>query len=300
MTLPRILDIIKITKMPTLLMYRKIFLTLIVATAIYIPALAQAQVCEDASKLTALQVQSRLYRNKGLQAQNMGNLQEALSWYQKAVEMDPSFAVAYNDIGVIYEANGLIQLAEQNYLKANKMDPNYLSVYSNLAALYESKRDFDKAALYWEKRSKLGVEGDPWKAKAEQRLRDISEILPSLKLRFMEQDAMKLNKDLLAKKAEAAKQAQEHVKVAKKFFDSNDYDKAMVELEAALNLDSKSSEALELMDRTRARIKQREKQAAVQKMQEHFQRGLKYYEQEDVGSAEREFGKITELTASPQ
>ncbi len=294
------MDIIKITKMPTLLMYRKIFLTLIIAISICIPVLAQEEASEDTSKLSALQVQSRLYRNKGLQAQNMGNLQEALSWYQKAVEMDPSYAIAYNDIGVIYESNGLISVAEQNYLKANKMDPNYLSVYSNLAALYESKRDFEKAALYWEKRSKLGVEGDPWKAKAEQRLRDIAEILPSLKLRFMEQDAIKLNKDLLAKRAEAVKKAQEHIKLAKKLFDSNDYDKAMVELEVALNLDSRSSEALELMDRTRARINQREKQAAVQKMQEHFQRGIKYYEQEDVGSAEREFGKITELTASPQ
>ncbi len=294
------MDIIKITKMPTLLMYRKIFLTLIIAISICIPVFAQEGTSEDTSKLSALQVQARLYRNKGLQAQNAGSLQEALSWYQKAVEMDPSFAIVYNDIGVIYESNGLIQLAEQNYLKANKMDPNYLSVYSNLAALYESKRDFEKAALYWEKRSKLGVEGDPWKAKAEQRLRDIAEILPSLKLKFMEQDAIKLNKDLLAKKAEAAKKAQEHIKLAKKFFDSDDYDKAMVESEAALNLDSRSSEALELMDRTRARIKQREKQAAVQKMQEHFQRGLKYYEQEDVGSAEKEFGKIAELTASPQ
>ncbi len=281
-------------------MYRKISLTLIIAIAICIPVLAQETVSEDTSKLSVLEVQSRLYRNKGLVIQNMGNLQDALSWYQKAVEIDPSFAIAYNDIGVIYEAKGLVQLAEENYLKANKLDPNYLSVYSNLAALYESKRDFEKAALYWEKRSRLGSEGDPWKDKASKRLRDLAEVLPNLKLRFMEEDAGKLNKELLAMKALETKKAEEHLKLAKKLIESSDYDKAMVELENALKLGLKSSEVFALKDMARARIKQREKKVAIQKMQEHFQKGIKYYEQEDVGSAEREFGKMTELTASPQ
>jgi tetratricopeptide (TPR) repeat protein len=90
------------------------------------------------------------------------------------VELDPKYVVAYNDLGIIYEALGVVGRAEESYLKAIQTDPHYLSSYSNLALLYENQRNLDKAALYWEKRLKLGsATGDPWATKARQRLNDI-------------------------------------------------------------------------------------------------------------------------------
>lgn len=93
------------------------------------------------------------YRAQGLEAQKRGDLNTAFKFYQKAIELDPNYAVIYNDLGVIYETKGEFDRAEENYHKAIRIDPRYLSPYSNLALMYENKRDFKTAASYWQKRS---------------------------------------------------------------------------------------------------------------------------------------------------
>ncbi len=120
-----------------------------------------------------LQEQARKYRQAGLESQRIGDLPAAMSLYQKAIALDPTFAVAYNDLGVIYEAAGLPERAEESYLKAIMIDANYSSAYSNLAIFYETKRDLKKAAFFWEKRAALGSLEDPWTLKAMSRLKDL-------------------------------------------------------------------------------------------------------------------------------
>ena len=46
-----------------------------------------------------------------------------MALYQKAVAVDPSYAEAYNDLGVIYEAVNAPDKAEQCYIKSIKVDP---------------------------------------------------------------------------------------------------------------------------------------------------------------------------------
>ncbi|MDD5097631.1 MAG: tetratricopeptide repeat protein, partial [Candidatus Omnitrophica bacterium] len=104
-----------------------------------------------------LQEQARKYREAGLEYQSTGNLPEAMSLYQKAIAIDPTYPDPYNDLGVVYEAAGFNDRAEESYLKALKIDPNYLSAYSNLAFFYENKRDLEKAAFFWQKRADLGL-----------------------------------------------------------------------------------------------------------------------------------------------
>lgn len=120
-----------------------------------------------------LHLQARQYREAGLDKQHIGNLVEAMSLYQKAVTIDPGYAVAYNDLGVIYEAMGFPERAEESYLKSLKIDPAYSSVYTNLALFYENRRDLEKAAFYWGKRAQIGSPDDPWTQKAASRLKDI-------------------------------------------------------------------------------------------------------------------------------
>jgi tetratricopeptide (TPR) repeat protein len=103
----------------------------------------------------------------------LGDLGSALTFYQKAVEIDPNYQVVYNDLGVIYEAMGESERAVASYLHALKIDPNYVSAYSNLALFYEDKRDLEKAAYYWGKRAELGGSDDLWGLKAQLRLKDI-------------------------------------------------------------------------------------------------------------------------------
>lgn len=152
--------------------------------------------------LTILQEQARIYRYQGLEAQNRGDLETAFTNYQKAVELDPSFEVGYNDLGILYEASGATERAEGSYLKAIKIDPYYLSAYTNLALLYENKRDLKNAAFYWKKRAQLGEPDDTWTIKAKARYDDIclSLGLGHARVDTREQEVMDLVKDISAKK----------------------------------------------------------------------------------------------------
>ncbi len=135
------------------------------------PSVSNSYQQED--NLSELQKQARSYRLQGLELQRLGDTDRALSFYQKAVELDPAYAVAYNDIGIIYEAKGLIDQAEEFYLKAINIDPGCLSAYANLALVYEGKRNLDQAVFYWRKRADLGSPGELWTERARQRLKDI-------------------------------------------------------------------------------------------------------------------------------
>lgn len=151
--------------------------------------------------LTGLQKQARIYRAQGLEYQQIENLDRAMSFYQKAIELDPLYAIPYNDLGIIYEAKGNLEQAEEYYLKATKIDPNYLSPCSNLALFYENKRDLPKAAFYWKKRVELGSSGDPWTAKARMRLNDIQAVFGEKRTDSREQDIINFMKDVAIQKA---------------------------------------------------------------------------------------------------
>jgi len=156
---------------------------------------------EDENVATALQREAREYRQEGVEYQRIDDLDTAMVYYQKAIELDPSYTVAYNDLGIIYEAQGMSGRAEENYLKAIKINPNYLSSYSNLALLYESRRDLKKAADYWQKRAELGPVDDPWTEKARMRLSDIRILLEDKPVNPGEDNVLSLMNDVLVQKA---------------------------------------------------------------------------------------------------
>jgi tetratricopeptide (TPR) repeat protein len=140
---------------------------------VVLPLFAQEPAFDEELNLTELQKEARAYRREGLQAQNIGDFTKALEWYQKAVQLDPTYAVTYNDLGVIYELTGDANLAEEYYLKANQINPKLLSPYSNLALLYENKHDLQKAGFFWKKRAALGAAADPWTQRAKRRWKEI-------------------------------------------------------------------------------------------------------------------------------
>lgn len=193
------------------------------------------------------QEQAKKYRELGLECQRMGNLAEALSFYQKAVAMYPDFAVAYNDIGVIYETMGSFDWAEENYLKSIKIDPAYSSAYTNLALLYEGRRNLEKAAFYWGKRVEVGAQDDPWTQKASNRLGDIRRSLSGRPFSDeREEEVLGLMKDIAGNKAEFNKDdktlAQKHFKKAKLSFNKGDMATAIKEALDAQYLDHNNPE----------------------------------------------------------
>ena len=110
------------------------------------------------------------YRIQGYEAQRRGDKASALSLYQKAAALDPSYPTPLNDAGVLQEDAGRLGEAEISYNKALELNPNYLEAHANLAMLYERMGKKEQAIYHWMKRYQLGDPYDPWTARAEERL----------------------------------------------------------------------------------------------------------------------------------
>jgi len=221
---------------------------------------SQGQTSESEEGLSELQKQARAYRKEGLDMQNLGNLESALTFYQKAVQLDPGYAVAYNDLGIIYETAGAVDLAEENYLKAVNINPNYLSAYSNLALLYENKRDLARAAYYWRRRADLGFADDPWTEQALRRLKDIQAVqAPAARPAISrEQDVISLTKDVLNRKSleqsSPRELARTHLEKARMYEQKNDDLAALKEAIDAQILDPSNKEIEAFVEKTQRRL----------------------------------------------
>ncbi|MDD2702744.1 MAG: tetratricopeptide repeat protein, partial [Candidatus Omnitrophica bacterium] len=136
------------------------------------------QLCAESSLHDELLEEAVRYRQDGLKAQQAGKLNEAVSLYQKAVGINPAFAEAYNDLGIVFESRGQIERAKGMYLSAVGADPTYPNSYSNLALLFEGQGDYSSAILYWVKRAMVGEVGDPWTEVALKRLEQLNRLYP--------------------------------------------------------------------------------------------------------------------------
>ncbi len=73
--------------------------------------------------------------NKGGKAMQDGNWSEARRRLEKAVLLYPQFAIAYNDLGVVFMNTGEKQKGRAAFERAVAIDPNYGRPYRNLAIL---------------------------------------------------------------------------------------------------------------------------------------------------------------------
>jgi tetratricopeptide (TPR) repeat protein len=212
---------------------------------------------QDEKNLTQFQRMARVYRSQGLELQRIGNIEGAMVLYQKAIQLDPSYPIAYNDLGIIYESKGLTDRAEENYLKAIKVDPTFLSAYTNLAIVYENKRDLEKALICWQKRAQLGLPDDPWTQKARQRLEDISMVLSSNPQDDREKEIIGLLKDVEAEKAILKKEdkalSNRYFEKAKESYAKGNYAAAIKEALDARQLDPSNKEIDKLIEKARLR-----------------------------------------------
>lgn len=113
------------------------------------------------------------YRQEGYLAQQKGDIDSAIEWYQKAATLEPNYVAPHNDLGILFETKGWLDRAEGEYKKALAIDPNYKEAHTNLALLYERKGELEKASFHWMRRYKLGTPDEPWTREAMERLRKI-------------------------------------------------------------------------------------------------------------------------------
>jgi len=211
------------------------------------------------NKLSETQAMAREYREQGLAFQRQGDPVTALSFYQKAVELDPAYAVVYNDLGVVYEAMRFIDRAEESYLKAVKLDPEYLSAYTNLALLYENKRDLEKAESFWKKRAELGISDDPWTEKARARLKDIYSVLSANPAEDQrEQEVVSFLSEVESKKSllrgDKKALSKDYFEKARRLYQKGDALSAWKQASDASQLDPSNTEIKDFIDKLQERM----------------------------------------------
>lgn len=230
---------------------RSLLYNLIIALFILMPSLSVIAQDDD------LKEHAKIYRDKGYEAQRMGDLDSAMSYYQKAIELDPVYVAAYNDLGVIYESKGFTDRAEESYLKCLKIDPYYRGAYFNLASLYEDKGELRKAAYYWKKRIQIGDPNDPWTKKAKEHLQNIGMLIEDIGKQLKQQETVDLIKSLSPEKdslemktpeviaTQQGKKARLLLNNAEKSYDKGDYAAALKDAVTAEYLDPSNSEEIE-------------------------------------------------------
>src|SRR5947208_8150490 len=67
----------------------------------------------------------------GISVAQRGLWREAIYRWEKAVEADPTYAAAFNDLAIAYEHEGQLDKARQAYEKALAIEPNNAQIRQN-------------------------------------------------------------------------------------------------------------------------------------------------------------------------
>jgi type IV pilus assembly protein PilF len=67
----------------------------------------------------------------GINVAQRGLWREAIYRWEKAVELDPTYAEAYNDLAIAYEHEGQLDKARKAYEKALELAPNNSQIRQN-------------------------------------------------------------------------------------------------------------------------------------------------------------------------
>ena len=96
----------------------------------------------ETTRKPAAPLTAQVYLKKGDEAKDA---QEKLSHYSKAIEIDPNYAIAYNNRGSVYYDRDEYRLALNDYNKAIAILPDYAIALNNRGMVYLIKRDYEKA-----------------------------------------------------------------------------------------------------------------------------------------------------------
>ncbi|MCX5696304.1 MAG: tetratricopeptide repeat protein [Candidatus Omnitrophica bacterium] len=79
------------------------------------------------------------YKNRGVAYRDQGNFTQAISDYNRAIELNPNDADPYNNRGVVYRDQGNFTQAISDYNRAIELKPNYADAYYNRALAYQAQ-----------------------------------------------------------------------------------------------------------------------------------------------------------------
>ena len=101
---------------------------LIIAIFVFQPFFNISNIYAD--KVLGVSSEAESYRTKGYEAQQRGDIDTAIEWYQKAASIKPEYASPHNDLGILFETKGWLDRAEAEYEKALAINPSYKEVHT--------------------------------------------------------------------------------------------------------------------------------------------------------------------------
>jgi protein O-GlcNAc transferase len=90
-----------------------------------------------------------LYQS-GYDLHKKGRLDEAILYYQKALQHNPSAALTFYMLGMAFHGKHQIDEAVRYYQKALQHDPDIIGAYYNLGTVFQEKKQFDEAILCYQ------------------------------------------------------------------------------------------------------------------------------------------------------
>ncbi|MFH1421426.1 MAG: tetratricopeptide repeat protein [Planctomycetota bacterium] len=85
------------------------------------------------------------YNDLGIIKRLAGDTDGAIAYYEKAIQLNPKFAEAYYNRGLAFFENGEIDKAVADFSKAIECNPEFILPYKCRGAIYERKKEFVKA-----------------------------------------------------------------------------------------------------------------------------------------------------------
>jgi tetratricopeptide (TPR) repeat protein len=92
---------------------------------------------------------------RGLECEQTGAVADAIKAYESAVELDPTSAGAWLNLGTIFFNARQFSKAESHYRKALEADPKYALAQFNIANLYDERGDYDRALRHYKEAVRL-------------------------------------------------------------------------------------------------------------------------------------------------
>ena len=115
--------------------------------------------------------------NIGTLYYRQASLREAEDAYRKALALQPQYALAHFNLGNICDELGRHDEAMNSYKLALHYHSKYADAHYNLALLYEKRNEPMRAARHW--RSYLKLDGSsPWSSIARRQLQSIVQVTP--------------------------------------------------------------------------------------------------------------------------
>lgn len=89
----------------------------------------------------------KYYTNTGIDLTNQRKFDEALEALDKAVELNPDYALAYFSKGIVYHNLNQLQASYENYSKAIELDAGMIDAYYNRAQAILAYENADESEL---------------------------------------------------------------------------------------------------------------------------------------------------------